>query len=178
MLTDLHAALAGLSPLLDWDGWHSLHVTYHPPIVERLWRPYGAHRLFLHRIHPCAPGEALLHPHPWPSAVSIVSGRYEMVVAATSSRYSLVGGKYVPEAGSALTQMILTVGSEYEMVNPSGWHSVRPLEDPSLSVMLVGRPYDVAWPTSNFPKPEEAQGPLSPELQAALLRDFKEHFPR
>ena len=37
----------------DAEGWNSLLVDYHPPVVERLWRQFGDHRIFLHRIHPC-----------------------------------------------------------------------------------------------------------------------------
>jgi hypothetical protein len=177
MLEDLCAVLAELPSLVREDGWHGLHVTYHPPVVERLWRQHGAHRLFLHRIHPCDAGEALWHPHPWPSAVAVVSGRYEMGLAATSpSRYSIESGVYVPERGPELATTILTAGSQYEMLTPQAWHSVRPLEAPSLSVMLVGEPWRDAWPTSNFPKPSEPQGPLPDDLRAALLADFQQRF--
>jgi hypothetical protein len=177
MLEDLHAVLSELPSLVRQEGWQSLHVTYHPPTVERLWRQVGAHRVFLHRIHPCASGEALLHPHPWPSAVAVVSGRYEMGVAATSSsRYAITDGVYVPEAGSTLATVILTAGSEYEMLSPQAWHWVRPLDAPSLSVMVVGTPWKDAWPTSNFPKPTEPQTALVEELRASLLGDFQDLF--
>src|SRR5262245_5320802 len=65
--------------LADPAGWETVDVDYEPPRVERLWRQLEPDvRAFLHRIHPCE--RALFHPHPWPSAVKIVSGTYEMLV--------------------------------------------------------------------------------------------------
>src|SRR5579859_3417320 len=65
----LEQAEKELSALLLVDAdWHSLMIDDEEPNVERLWMPYGEGRLFLHRIHPCAEGKALFHPHAWPSA--------------------------------------------------------------------------------------------------------------
>src|SRR5262245_32103375 len=66
--------------LADEGAWQSLYVDSHPPVVERLWRPWRAGRAYLHRIHPCGPGEALFHPHPWPSAMRVLEGEYEMAI--------------------------------------------------------------------------------------------------
>jgi hypothetical protein len=66
--------------LLDESAWSGLLIDYHPPTVERLWMGWQGHRVSLHRIHPCGPGQALFHPHPWPSAMRILSGEYEMAV--------------------------------------------------------------------------------------------------
>src|SRR4051794_19093257 len=66
--------------LLDEESWKGLYIDYHPPTVERLWRPWGEYRVSLHRISPCGPGEALFHPHPWPSVMRILAGEYEMAV--------------------------------------------------------------------------------------------------
>ena len=66
--------------LQDETVWHSLLVDYHPPTVERLWTPWQEFRVYLHRIHPCAREEALFHPHPWPSAMCLLEGDYEMAV--------------------------------------------------------------------------------------------------
>jgi hypothetical protein len=36
-------------PLLDdRDAWDTLDINDRPPFVERLWRPWNGHRLFLH----------------------------------------------------------------------------------------------------------------------------------
>lgn len=110
--------------------WTSVDVDYEPPRVERIWCPFGdGVRLFLHRIHPCA--KALFHPHPWPSAVKILSGLYEMEVGYSA------GSETPPVA--ALCQ--LSAGSSYEMTDPNGWHSVRPIGGPSLSLMVTARPW-------------------------------------
>ncbi|MEM6989018.1 MAG: hypothetical protein AAF721_00930 [Myxococcota bacterium] len=65
MLGTLHRAIEALPRLLrEPEDWESLHITYHPPRVERLWLQHGSHRIFLHRIYPCEEGDALWHPHP------------------------------------------------------------------------------------------------------------------
>lgn len=66
--------------LKDESIWRSLYVDYHPPTVERLWTPWREYRAFLHRIHPCDRQQALFHPHPWPSAMRVLEGAYEMAV--------------------------------------------------------------------------------------------------
>jgi hypothetical protein len=63
MLDTLYAVERELPALLQDEGaWKSLYVDYHPPLVERLWLPWGSYRINLHRIHPCARDEALFHP--------------------------------------------------------------------------------------------------------------------
>lgn len=66
--------------LIDDTAWQGFYIDYHLPIVERLWRQWNEYRVYLHRIHPCKSEDALFHPHPWPSAMEIVSGAYEMIV--------------------------------------------------------------------------------------------------
>ena len=81
MLELLDIALAELPSLLaSPEGWTGMRIDYHPPFVDRAWRPWRDGRLSIHRIHPCAPEEALFHPHPWPSIVKVLAGRYEMGV--------------------------------------------------------------------------------------------------
>ena len=62
------------------DDWKSIYVDYEHPHVERVWREYTIndiqYRIYLHRIHP-PEGKALYHPHPWPSAISVLDGSYE-----------------------------------------------------------------------------------------------------
>src|SRR5256884_8489783 len=66
--------------LLDEAAWSGLFIDYHPPTVERLWAQWRNYRVSLHRIHPCGPGQALFHAHPWPSAMRVLTGEYEMAV--------------------------------------------------------------------------------------------------
>jgi len=153
------------------DEWQSVHVTYHPPRVERLWIQHGSFRVFLHRIHPCRESDALFHPHPWPSAVRVVSGRYEMGVAGTAFDPDTDAMTDPPAWDTQSAKIILVPGSEYEMTERQGWHYVRPIDGPSDSVMVTGPPYD---PPVEMPSaPTEKQGPLSPERFDELFDEWK-----
>lgn len=161
--------------LLDWieedlpdllflqrEAWKDVYVDYHAPFVERLWRPWKHYRIYLHRILPCASNEALFHPHPWPSAMKVVSGSYEMAIGYGS------GMRAPPHAA----KVILPKGSIYEMTEPDAWHYVRPIGGPSLSIMVTGEPWNRE--THKSPTP---LSPLSFERREALFRDFFSHYP-
>ena len=135
--------------LSDRTLWTSLDVDYEPPRVERMWCQRGKYRVFIHRIHPC--DKALFHPHPWPSAVKILSGTYEMSIGHGT------GASDPPEAATVL----LTSGSSYEMIDPNGWHSVRPIGGPSLSLMVTAYPYDRNRRHPGEKRPEETLQTLS-----------------
>lgn len=157
MLERLDQTLIHLPALLDsLVGWRSLDIDYHPPRVERLVRSVGASRLSLHRIHPCEPGQALFHPHRWPCAVVLLSGRYEMGV----------GWGPGSEAPPVASRLILGPGARYEMCERDAWHYVRPLDEPVVSVMLSGEP----WHRPS-PRPNRTLGPLSEAAAAELLAD-------
>lgn len=157
MLDELHRVITVLPRLLATpEIWNSVHVVYEPPRVERLWCQHGDLRVFLHRIHPLegGQGEALYHPHPWPSAVCVVSGRYEHKLGIDSM---------------VLSTQVLTEGSEYELVNPYSWHSVRPLET-SDSIMVTGKPYE---PRVQMPVVPPPQPPLDPLRFKFLLNTWR-----
>ncbi|MBY0359162.1 MAG: hypothetical protein K2W82_14260 [Candidatus Obscuribacterales bacterium] len=156
-LAEITAQLPGM--LEQAEIWKSLNIDYHPPVVERLYTQVGDLRVSLHCIHPCQSSEALFHPHPWPSAVLILNGGYEMGMAYGK-------GLVVPPCPGKL---ILGAGSRYEMTDPDGWHYVRPLAEPSYSVMISGKPWDREMPAS----PEHPLKPLSDERIAELLAQFK-----
>jgi hypothetical protein len=40
------------------------------------------------------------------------------------------------------TRLILTAGSYYEMLSPFDWHYVRPIDEPSYSIMLSGKQFN------------------------------------
>jgi hypothetical protein len=145
------------------DEWQTLDVNYEPPRVERLWMQYDAdYRLYLHRIHPCE--KALFHPHPWPSAIKIVSGVYEMAVG-----YG-IGKKDPPEAA----RLRLTSGASYEMVDQNGWHYVRPIGGPSLSVMVTGNPFDLRH--LGTPPVTKPLGPLNEKDRDDLFNEFRKIY--
>jgi hypothetical protein len=109
--------------------WQSLDIDYEPPRVERLWMPWKDGRFYLHLIHPC--DKALFHPHPWPSAIMLLDGHQEMAVGYGAG----------DDPPPVTTTLKLAPDSSYEMLHPDGWHSVKPLFRPSLSVMLTGKPW-------------------------------------
>jgi hypothetical protein len=163
MLAILHAVEHELPLLLqDEAGWQSLYIDYHPPFVERLWRQWGEYRIQLHRIHPCGRGEALFHPHPWPSAMRVLAGDYEMAIG--------YGQGETPPPIACL--LVASADFRYEMTDPHAWHYVRPLNQPSLSVMVTGRPWQPAAPKS---RPELR--PLLPEQQRVLIHYFRSRYP-
>lgn len=122
--------------LCDDSVWKSVDINYHPPHVERLWCQLGKYRLYLHFIHPCKKEEALFHPHPWPSAICVLEGEYEMGIGF---------GKGLKEPEIFTT--ILSQGNMYyEMPHRDGWHYVRPTEKVCSSIMLTGEPWDREMP--------------------------------
>jgi hypothetical protein len=148
--------------LLDEAAWTGLFIDYHPPTVERLWLPWRDCRVYLHRIHPCAPGEALFHPHPWPSAMRILAGEYEMAV-----------GYGQGEAPPPVAALIIATGDfRYEMTDPDAWHYVRPLGRPTLSLMVTGKPWDRPAPRSRRPLV-----PLTDQQRDELFRLFRQCYP-
>lgn len=149
--------------LLVDDDWNSLFVDDEFPHVERVWMPYGEGRIFLHRIHPCEEGQALYHPHPWPSAVRVLYGWYE-------TAYGHGPGPEPPPMGWA---KVVGAGDRYEMVNPEAWHYVRPLGGPAVTLMVAGKPWS---------KPPHRKGrnlrPLSDSAKQEMIEIFRRLFPR
>ena len=155
MLDRLHAALRQLPALLDdRGGWQSLDIDYHPPRVERLFRPFADGRLYLHRISPCEPEQALFHPHPWPCAIRVLEGRYEMGFGAGPGL----------EAPAIAGRLVAAGPLDYEMTDPDAWHYVRPLDGPALTIMVAGAPWDRAAPRADRPL-----RPLTDDRVDALL---------
>jgi hypothetical protein len=149
--------------LQDESAWSSVCIDYHPPTVERLFRKWNGYRIYLHRIHPCAAGEALFHPHPWPSAMRILEGEYEMAV-----------GYGKGESQPPVAALMIAAGDfRYEMTDPDAWHYVRPLGRPSMSLMVTGKPWDRPAPRSS----KELQ-PLTEAQRAALLEFFRKRYPK
>lgn len=164
MLKLLYEVEARLPELLqDKSEWQSVYVNYHPPFVERLWRQYGDNRIYLHRIHPCTPEEVLFHPHPWPSAMRVCSGSYEMFIGFGS-------GTTEPPEESRMS-FILKAGSTYNMPHIDTWHSVRPLERPSYSIMVTGK----TWVRRSSPKSKNLLSPLNQEQCNGLFSFFNDY---
>lgn len=114
------------------DEWKTLMIDYHPPIVERCWAQVGNYRILLHFIHKCEVKDALFHPHPWPSAMHVISGKYEM---------GLGFGPGLAEPEKMCTLLLENGGAYYDMTHIDGWHYVRPVEGVCATVMLIGKPW-------------------------------------
>jgi hypothetical protein len=62
-------------------------------------------------------------------------------------------------------RILATAGTSYAMTHRDAWHDVRPIDHPSVSVMLSGPPWHRDMPA----EPEMPQQALSPEAIAELL---------
>ena len=121
MLDKLANAMKQLPVLLEnRSNWDSLIVNRRKPHTYRVFTylPDGC-RICLHKFNPCDTHEAFLHPHPWSGAFIVLSGRYLMEVAYSTTREAM------PEH---VMKLELTEGSKYEITSPLTWHSVTPLE--------------------------------------------------
>ena len=141
MIDKLKRAEYALPELLqNSDIWQTLDVDYFPPRVERLWTQYDEnHRLFIHVIHPTTE-PCLFHKHRWPAAFKMIEGEYEMGIAYSEKEITSDEAYKLP----TISSFILSSGSYYEMINTHTLHYVRPLEEPSISLMLTGPFYPEA----------------------------------
>lgn len=157
MIEQLLEVRRNFASILAFSDWKTLDVLYEEPRVERVWTQLGENRLYLHRIHPCA--KPLYHPHPWPSAIFIVTGRYKMEVGYGDPLGS-------PPLPAALID--LGAGDSYEMLDSLSWHSVAPYGGTCLSLMLSGPPFPGA-PKHQHSKKNK---PLTPEVRDELFDLF------
>lgn len=135
--------------------YNTMYIDYHPPFVSRLWFQYDEEtRVYLHRIEPCTREEALFHPHPWKSAVRVLDG-YLMGVGYSETN----------EMPNVACTLAMAPGSAYEMVDPNGWHYVRPMLRPSYSLMVTGERNDRDMPV----KPDKEFRRLGQEEVQELL---------
>lgn len=123
--------------------WRSIAVHYSKPHVDRAWTQIDEHRLYVHRIHPCSPSDALRHRHRWPSAV--------YVHAQHGISYRMDVGVGDPRTTDAATTLIVNGSLWYEMVNRDAWHSVAPMGGASMSIMVTAPPWDGATETADVP---------------------------
>ena len=134
-------------------------MSYHPPRVERLWTQEDGIRITLHRIHPCSREDALFHPHPWPSAMRVITGNYEMALGFGA-------GEKAPPI--ATTLQVQNGGMVYEMADPDSWHYVRPIGGVAMTVMVTGTPWN-----RSVPKSSEPMNPVSDQARGEIFAFFK-----
>lgn len=134
MLDKLNEALKTLPELLEnIENWDSLIINRRKPHTYRVFTQLPNNlRLCLHKFNECDQHEAFLHPHPWPGAFMVMSGRYKMEVGHSISRTDM------PDM---VMQVVLPKWSQYEITNPMTWHSVTPLTT-TYTIMVNGEPWD------------------------------------
>lgn len=147
---------------LNPDEWNSIDVTYKEPHVERLWRQMGENRIYLHKIHRSQGMEReFFHFHPWPAAMRVVSGSYNMKFG--------YGPRDSDNPPNIILSQILQEGTCYSMEDPLAWHSVQPRYEYSLSIMVTGKPFEL---NEKKPKCIGALPSLSAEAKKKLLIEF------
>ena len=166
MINKLNELEQSLPDLLENEtDWQSLFIDYETPHVHRLWRQIDdEHRLLLHRIEPC--NRPYMHKHPWPSAVHVLEGLYEMEVGVEES------DQVISPRNLVAAKIVLAPGNWYEMTNPLAWHYVKPLDVPSYSTMLIAKP----WPNKVPETPPPTPRALFPHEKAELVAKFKSFF--
>lgn len=160
------------------EKFKTILIDYEHPYVERLqYDLEDGYKLSFHNIHPCESPQSLYHPHPWPSAIHVLRGNYEMGIAYSENEehYKQVNATGIFNDDIKLNEVCkISTYSDfyYEMVNRNGWHYVRPIECESMSVMLMGpKWYDGSKPT----RPLQ---PLSIERALELQSEFLYYYNR
>ncbi len=163
MLAMLHEAERNLQKLVRARGeWRGMRIDYEYPHIDRLWRPFGDGRVYLHLIHPCRLDQAQYHPHRWPSAMRVVRGTYEMSLGFGAGQ----------EKPPIFSHLVLHAGDEYEMTHPDGWHAVSAPQG-CLTIMVSGSPWS-RW----APKQKEGhQFPeMTSEIRDTIFSEFNLHY--
>jgi len=136
MLKKLDEAHCDLKLMLNNCRWNGISIDFAPPKMIRLWASYNGIKACLHKIYPISADnieKPFLHPHPWPCAIKVLKGAYEMEMGhSTTLSPPLISIKFVVSADSS-----------YEMLYKDIWHSVNPInDDPVYSIMLIGKKWD------------------------------------
>ena len=127
------AACVALDSIEQPELWQTLVIDRRKPITHRAWIMHGDTRICLHGFEPCQREEAFLHPHPWPSAMLVLDGSYDMHVG-----YAAAPESRQPDDVISLQ---LAAGSTYDMSVPGAWHKVVP-RTRCYSLMINGPRWD------------------------------------
>ena len=161
------------------EKFKTLYVDYEHPYVERLqFNLEDGYRLFFHVIHECETEQALYHPHPWPSAMHILKGVYETGLSYSENdehyKNTETGELNSIIAKNEICKMVIKDNyyggpAYYQMLNPKGWHYVRPIRT-CHTVMLTHTP----WYSGN--KPTKQLQPLSDARAMEIKEWFREFY--
>lgn len=160
MLNILNDIEEQMPNFLKLETWKSLYIDYEYPHVERVYLDWDEFRINLHIIHPIPTDkEAFYHPHPWPSACRILNRSYRMKL----------GYEFEPDQVNDVSDLILSEGSVYEMVQPRAWHSVSPIGGNVTSLMVTGKPWGLIIPNQKGHERKE----LSKSRVESILEIFR-----
>lgn len=158
------------------ENFKTLYIDYEKPYVSRLQYDLGdGNKLSFHKIESCDTNEALYHPHPWPSAIHVIRGSYEMGISYSEHDYHYkpdnADNRYQRDIQeNEVCRIVAPENLYYEMLNPYGWHYVKPLDGCSMSVMLMGpKWYKGSQPTKTLHA-------LDPVVADKIREEFLEYF--
>ena len=83
MITLQLAVEIAFNATTDPGKWESIVINKRKPHTYRAFIQHGDSRICLHRFEPCDSEDSFAHPHPWPSAMLILFGTYDMAVSRT-----------------------------------------------------------------------------------------------
>lgn len=109
MLTIPEAARIAFEASADSQRWGSIVINKRRPHTYRAFLMEGGTRICLHRFEACDAEDAFPHPHPWPSAMLILSGIYDMAVGYTADLESAEPAPVI--------DVTLGAGSTYHMAD-------------------------------------------------------------
>lgn len=147
----------------DISQWKTLNIDYHPPHVHRIYTQLNSMRVSLHKIFPCNPKEALLHPHPWAASFKIYKGSY----------FSQIGISETADPPEKMTDLYLTPGSMATMKNPHEWHMVAPLKNVAYTMMINGPAYSEEEMNPGVESSPKQLFELELSVAQDMLKEFK-----
>lgn len=164
--------------------WQSLNIDYAKPYLHRLFTDYTAsdgrqvrinlHRFLPYEFDPNNTAGALLHPHPWTSAIRIVH------VPKNWCYLHEVG--YEQEDGSApeinnLRPDYRNAGDSFAMAHPKLWHRVinRCTDGCIYTVMVTWKSAD--WHQPAAPIPDKPLSGMSKYEIKTMMDEFRAFFP-
>lgn len=145
------------------EDWCGERVVAGPHKADRVFREYNNIDVYLHRLYPCKPEDAIMHTHEGPTAIRILFGNYIMRL-----------GHFDGASYQISSTMIAVPGFSYEMMERRSSHSVAPLTE-VYSVRLLDR--------NSFEDHKEIEGGVSvnsleeDDLREMLAR-FKTFYPK
>jgi hypothetical protein len=136
-LSLINQAVSCLPSLLSDEAieWQTRFVDFSYPSFRQLaCRWNNGLRLVLHEFYRGdVVGPLNTHHHPWAHAVRILEGGYRMRVGSSPPSSS---------ESAAACVLDLFAGASFSMVHPDGWHSITPLTDRIIAVMITDKPWD------------------------------------